>query len=161
MELSKEICQTKLQSPFDLVIASCGGYPKDINLYQAQKAITHACEVLKKGGRLILAAECREGIGSPGWSRFMNEVSSADEIPLKFQTEGFNVGPHKAYLLYRQLKKIEIILVSRIDPNEVRKFFIQPSDSFETAWKYVLPNLNADSRIAIMPYAINTIPRFE
>lgn len=161
MELSKEICQTKLQAPFDLVIASCGGYPKDINLYQTQKAITHACEVLKKGGRLILAAECREGIGSPGWSRFMNEVSSVDEIPLKFQTEGFNVGPHKAYLLYRQLKKIEIILVSRIDPNEVRKFFIQPSESFETAWKYVLPNLNADSRIAIMPYAINTIPRFE
>jgi len=161
MELSKKICQTRFQSPFDLVIASCGGYPKDINLYQAQKAITHACGLLKNGGRLILVAECREGIGSPGWSCFMNEITSVDDIPCKFQTEGFNVGPHKAFLLYRQLKMIEIILVSRIDPDEVRKFFIRPSESFETAWEYVHPTLNADSRIAIMPYAINTIPRFE
>ena len=161
MELSKKICQTKIQSPYDLVIASCGGYPKDINLYQAQKAITHACGLLKKGGRLILLAECREGIGSPGWSRFMNEVTSVDDIPLKFQAEGFSVGPHKAYLLYRQLKMIEIFLVSRIDPYEVRKFFIRPSETFETAWENVRPTLNADSRIAIMPYAINTIPRFE
>ncbi len=161
MELSKKICQTKLQSPYDLVIASCGGYPKDINLYQAQKAITHACGLLKNAGRLILVAECREGIGSPGWSRFMNEVISVDDIPLKFQAEGFNVGPHKAFLLFRQLKKIEIILVSRIDPDEVRKYFIHPAESIEIAWEYVRPTLNADSRIAIMPYAINTIPHFE
>ncbi len=144
-----------------LVIASGGGYPKDINFYQAQKAITHATEVLKNGGSLILAAECREGIGSPGWTRFMNEVTTVDEIPLKFQTEGFNVGPHKALLLYRQLKKIQIILVSTLDPDEVRKFFLQPADSLESAWDLILPTLGSDSRIAIMPHAINTIAGFE
>jgi len=161
IEMSKKISQTRVQYPYDLVIASGGGYPKDINFYQAQKAITHATEVLKNGGSLILAAECREGIGSPGWSRFMNEVTTVDEIPLKFQTEGFNVGPHKALLLYRQLKKIQIILVSTLDPDEVRKFFLQPADSLESAWDLILPTLGSDSRIAIMPHAINTIAGFE
>ena len=161
MEMSRKICQTKIKTPYDLVIASGGGYPKDINLYQAQKAIAHACELLKNGGSLILAAECREGIGSPGWSRFMDEITSEDEIPIKFHTEGFNVGPHKAFLLNRQLKKIQIILVSKLDPVEVRKFFLQPADSLGSAWDSILPTLGSDSRIAIMPHAINTITRFE
>ncbi len=161
LETSKRICQTPVRSKYDLVIASGGGYPKDINLYQAQKAISHSAIILKDGGTLILAAECREGIDSPGWSRFMSELSSVEEIPEKFRSEGFNVGPHKAFLIYRQLQKVRIILVSNLAAGEVRKFYMEPADSIQSAVRSILPQLGSDPRIAIMPHAINTIPRFD
>lgn len=47
----------------DVVIASCGGFPKDINMYQAQKALDSASLAVKPGGTIILLAECREGMG--------------------------------------------------------------------------------------------------
>jgi nickel-dependent lactate racemase len=161
MALSRLVCQTPVRQKYDLVIASGGGYPKDINFYQAQKAISHGCLLLKDGGTLILAAECREGIGSPGWCRFMDGISSLDDIPLKFQTEGFNVGPHKALLMYRQLKNAKIILVSDLDADQVRKFFLQPAESIDSALARTLPALGAGARIAILPHAINTIPYLE
>src|SRR5690606_2904554 len=49
--------------PADAVVVSCGGYPKDINLYQANKALDNATQAVKDGGSIILVAECAEGIG--------------------------------------------------------------------------------------------------
>ena len=50
--------------PADAVIVSCGGFPKDINLYQATKSLEHAIPAVKEGGSIILVAECAEGIGN-------------------------------------------------------------------------------------------------
>jgi len=50
---------------FDLVIASAGGYPKDINFIQAHKSIHNASSFVKDGGKLVIFAECRDGIGNP------------------------------------------------------------------------------------------------
>jgi len=49
---------------YELVVASCGGYPKDINFIQAHKAVHHAAAFVKDGGSLIMFAGCRDGIGS-------------------------------------------------------------------------------------------------
>jgi lactate racemase len=161
IEISKSVCQTPVNGLYDLVIASGGGYPKDINFYQAQKAISHACTILKNGGLVILAAECREGIGSPGMERFMKEINSLEDIPKKFQSEGFRVGPHKALLLYRQLSRIKIILVSSLDSQEVKKLFMIPAGTMQTAVSTALTHFSIPPRIAVMPHAINTIPNFE
>ena len=48
----------------DLVIASCGGFPKDISLYQSTKTLFNAALAVKPGGTILLLAECREGAGA-------------------------------------------------------------------------------------------------
>ncbi|MGL4791936.1 MAG: nickel-dependent lactate racemase, partial [Anaerotignaceae bacterium] len=48
----------------DIVIASCGGFPKDLNLYQSTKTLFNACKAVKKGGTLIILAQCPEGSGA-------------------------------------------------------------------------------------------------
>lgn len=161
IEISRSICQTPVKGRYDLVIASGGGYPKDINFYQAQKAISHACTIVKDGGVVILAAECREGIGSPGLERFMQGIRTADDIPAKFQEEGFSVGPHKAFLLYRQLKRVKIILVSSLDEKTTERYFMQKAQDSDAAVGLALENLPSNPRIAVLPHAINTIPRFD
>src|SRR4030095_14165137 len=64
-----------------MVVASCGGAPRDINVIQSHKALEHARVVLEDGGDLILLAECADGLGRadfldwfiPGGSRAMAE----------------------------------------------------------------------------------------
>jgi nickel-dependent lactate racemase len=50
---------------YDLVVASAGGYPRDINFIQAHKSIHNAASFVKNGGKLLIFAECRDGIGNP------------------------------------------------------------------------------------------------
>lgn len=57
-------CELPAQKHYDLVMTSCGGFPKDINFIQSHKTIHHAAEFVRDGGRLIVMAECRDGIGS-------------------------------------------------------------------------------------------------
>ncbi len=87
--ISQEICQVKMPQSadmkpgsttrrYDLVIASVGGAPKDINFYQSQKALTHASLFTRDGGVIILAAECPEGSGNRAYEEFMQDVSSVE-----------------------------------------------------------------------------------
>ena len=57
---------------YDLVVASAGGYPKDINLIQAHKAIDNAAGFVGDGGTLVLLAECADGVGSAGFLPFFD-----------------------------------------------------------------------------------------
>ncbi len=56
--------ETTCTDRFDLVIASCGGYPKDINFIQSHKTIDNAAKFVRNGGSLIVLAECPDGVGS-------------------------------------------------------------------------------------------------
>lgn len=57
-------CETGSRRQYDLVVASCGGFPKDINFIQSHKAVHHASAFVRDGGRLVVLAQCRDGIGS-------------------------------------------------------------------------------------------------
>ena len=59
-----EVYGSVIPKEADLVIASCGGYPKDINVYQMQKTMDNAACAVRKGGAVIMVAECVEGSGS-------------------------------------------------------------------------------------------------
>lgn len=158
IEKSRNICQNKVFHLYDLVIASVGGYPKDINLYQAQKAISHASLITKNGGVLILVAECAEGIGSTSFEQFMTGITKTEEVMLKFRETGFQIGPHKAFMIAKQAARIHIYLISKLSADVTRKFLIQPSIDLQTAFSDAIDILPNHPKIAIMPHATNTIP---
>ena len=62
-EFCRGVYEIKVSKEYDMVIVSPGGYPKDINLYQAQKALANATPLVRQGGEIILFAECPEGHG--------------------------------------------------------------------------------------------------
>lgn len=160
--LSRKICQTGIpRGDFDLVIASPGGYPKDINLYQSQKGLSHAASITRDGGCVILAAECVEGVGSNSYEAFMEGVSSIDAVFSKLRMEGFKVGPHKALQFAREQRRIKIIVVSAIEEDRIRRLLLEPADSLESAFTKASLFLPDDARIAVMPKATNTIPFIE
>jgi nickel-dependent lactate racemase len=156
--LSRSVCQVAVAAPFELVIASPGGHPKDINLYQSQKALAHASLVTRDGGAVILAAACPEGAGSRGYEDWMAGVSSYDEVFAKFEREGFQIGPHKAFQIARDAARVRAILVSEMAPKLVRRLLLTPAKSLNEALGLALPDLPANARVGIMPRASSTIP---
>jgi lactate racemase len=156
--LSRQACQVAVNCVYDLVIASAGGYPKDINLYQSQKALTHAALITKTGGWIILVAECREGSGSQSCEAFLSDIESLPEVFAKFKSEGFRVGPHKAFQIAREAGRVNLLMVSELPANLVRKFFFTPSNDLQQALYRALSCLPANPRVAVMPSATHTIP---
>ena len=61
----------RLDEPADLVITSCAGYPLDLTFYQSFKGVSAAQHMAKPGGRILLIAECAEGIGSVEFARML------------------------------------------------------------------------------------------
>jgi lactate racemase len=76
---------------YDLVLASCGGYPKDINFIQAHKAVHHAAAFVKDGGCLILFSECVDGVGSDYFLKYLETGSfeaAFDILEKKYEGNG-------------------------------------------------------------------------
>ncbi len=156
--VARQVCQTPAHGPYDLVIASVGGYPKDINLYQAQKALTHAAMLTRDGGVVILVAACPEGSGSQGYEALMTQSASPEEALATFDRVNFHVGPHKAFQFARVLVRIKVILVSDMADDLVRKLHLIPARDPAQALELALRILPGARRAALMPRAINTIP---
>lgn len=160
-EASKQACQVNNNRNYDLVIASPGGYPKDINLYQSQKAITHACSFLNQYGVVILVAECEQGAGSNLFEEYFHNKESYQDVIDTFEKEVFQVGPHKAYQLALQLRDHPIFLVSGIDPEKVKNMFIFPVNSIKEAISLSIDLIPENPKIAVLPFATHTIPIIE
>ncbi|KPK31022.1 MAG: hypothetical protein AMK69_01625 [Nitrospira bacterium SG8_3] len=69
-----------LDRPVDLVITSGGGYPLDATFYQMSKPLIGAKDILRKGGSILLACECREGLGNPEFCGILRSVCSPQEF---------------------------------------------------------------------------------
>lgn len=158
IKASRQISMRSIPEPVDLVIASAGGYPKDINLYQAQKAMTHSSLILKPGGVILLAAACDEGIGSQGYEKFMEGITTFEMVFEKFNDVGFSVGPHKAVQIARIAQDHPIILLSKIPDKTVKELLLRPVQSIEDGIELANQINPAIKRIAILPFAVSTIP---
>lgn len=153
-----QIYQVRVAAPFDLLIASPGGHPKDINLYQAQKALGHAARVTRKGGTVILAAACPEGTGSRSYEDWVTGMASHQAVLERFQREGFRIGPHKAFQIARDAAPRHVLMVTQMPPDLVQKLLLTPCTSLEAALATAFQGLATTARIGIMPWANATIP---
>ena len=162
--LSREICQTQNSQAgsYDLVIASAGGSPKDINFYQAQKALTHAALFVRPGGVILLAAECPEGSGNKAYEQFMDGLTSFQEVYTRFREMGFKVGPHKAFQVARIAGKARIVLLSQMSASLVKKLLMTPAanlpEAIASAQALLVKQPGQPIRTAVLPRATNTIP---
>ena len=149
--LVDQMYKVKVPVHADVVIASAGGYPKDIDLYQAQKALSAARKVVRDGGKIFLLAECREGHGSDLFDRWMREAKTPEEIFRRIR-ERFIMGGHKAYQYVRDMQGVEVHLYSSLPAREVEAYWLRPLRSPEET----LDRITDDETIICLPDAALT-----
>jgi nickel-dependent lactate racemase len=157
----RQLYQVRVPQPFDLLIVSPGGHPKDINVYQAQKGLAHAVMVARPGAAVILAAACPEGSGSDKYEQWMSGKQSYQDVFDHFEAEGFRVGPHKAFQIARDASQVQLQVVSHMPAALTQKLLLNRAAGLDEALRLALPHLPARARIGIMPLANATIPLLE
>lgn len=145
-----------LQEKADLVVASCGGYPKDINLIQSHKAMEYASRALKEGGVMILMAQCRDGYGHPTFfTWFRHKEMPEFEAALRARYE---INGQTAYALLDKAKRFRIILVSDLPPEEVKAMSLIPAATLDAAVQKAETLLPAEYTTYVIPEAGTVLP---
>ncbi|MHA1792917.1 MAG: nickel-dependent lactate racemase [Promethearchaeota archaeon] len=170
----KEIFEVEIDRQADLIIVSAGGYPKDINLYQGTKGLTHTKEGVKQGGHVIYIAECVDGIGHAVFEDWINAVNehikdckdddeitekACDFLSKKVKNE-FVMGGHKAYYLFREKSHASISLLSKLDAKMVKeKYHVEPIPytTIKTLEKKIQEHVNKKIK-ELKPKLIYVIP---
>ena len=148
----------KLPRAADIVLVSQGGAPKDMNLYQTQKALDNARHAVKQGGVIILIGSCKEGLGERVFEEWMTTSSSPDAMIERIGRD-FQLGGHKAAAIAMTLKKAEVWLVSDMEPEFVRSIFLTPWPSAQAALDAAFAKLGPEAAVLAMPYGGSTLPR--
>jgi nickel-dependent lactate racemase len=150
-----DLVKVPVKEPGDIVVASAGGHPRDINLYQAHKAIENASHAVKPGGTIVLVAECQEGFGNTKFEDWMTSATSLDEVGEKL-TKQFVLGGHKAFALSKIAKRADIVVASNeFQTNSViLKTCKKIQDALDDAWR----SHGKNATVLLMPYAMNTLP---
>ena len=144
----------------DIVLVSQGGAPKDLNLYQTQKALDNAKHAVRKGGVIILIGSCREGFGENVFERWMlGAVSPQSLIDRIGQT--FELGGHKAAAIAMVMKDADIFLVSDLEDGLVRRIFMAPYPTVQEAFDAAMRKLGSQATVLAMPYGGSTLPRVQ
>ena len=147
----------KIDSRADIVLVSQGGAPKDLNLYQTQKALDNAKHAVKPGGTIILIGSCREGLGEKVFEQWMLSAPTPESMIERIGRD-FQLGGHKAAAIAMVLKNAEIYLVSELDDDFVEKIFLKPAKSAQDALDRAFARLGPDATVLAMPYGGSTLP---
>jgi len=159
-EYINNIFGVKIDNLADIVITSPGGYPKDIDLYQTHKAMENAKLAVKKGGIIIVAGECRDGLGEESFAEALNGKLSSQEL-IEELKKNFILGRHKASRVAKIHLDSEIYLVSNL-PNEIKKkLFIKNFNSLEEAFTNAMKVLGENVKVLVIPYGGSTLPVFK
>jgi nickel-dependent lactate racemase len=115
----------------DVVIASCGGFPHDINLIQAHKALDMAAQTCNEGGTILLIAECREGLGRHDFLKWFDEENSsslAGRLRLAYEVNG-----QTAWALLTKAERYRVLLLSTLPDQDVKQMRMTPIESLDGA----------------------------
>lgn len=141
----------------DIVITTPGGFPKDINLYQAQKALDNAKHAVRDDGIIILLASCSEGYGEKVFERWINSSDSPDSLIERIKTN-FELGGHKAAAIALVEKKARVFIVSDLDRGKCERLYMEPFSGMQEALERAFSLLGPDARVLLMPHGGSTLP---
>lgn len=152
----KELYSLPIRRKADVVIASAGGFPADVNLIQAHKAVHHAFQAVKKGGIMVMFAACSEGIGSQTILPYLN-YSTTNELA-QVLLRDFQINGQTALALKEKAEKVRILFMSTLDKSVVEKTGMIPVKNYNEALKIIRENITPQSKGLILPRAGILVP---
>jgi lactate racemase len=145
---------------FDVVIASNGGYPMDLNLYQAVKGMSAAAQVVRPGGDIIVVAECWDGIPAHGeYQRLLWEADSPHALLERVLSPGFRCHDQWEAQLQAQIQVLARVHVyaDGLSDEDLRRALVIPCRSVEETVAMIVGR-NREASIAVLPDGFQTLP---
>jgi nickel-dependent lactate racemase len=143
---------------YDIAVVTPGGHPRDIDLHQAQKAMSTAEGVTEHDGVIVLVAECSRGVGK--FANWLKEARSPKEVIDRFCREGFTPEQSsKAFMCARALDRYTVIVSCKGIPEaELEQMLFKSESTPQAAIDEALKIKGVGASMLIMPYAVSCIP---
>ena len=162
---ARPVYEVPVPHQYDVVIGGVG-YPKGLNLYQASRGASYPffapTPVVKEGGIVIIAAPCPEGIGEGvGEQRFYEKMKNATDMPAlleQLRRTGYPPGAQRAFVMAKELEKVQVIVVGSEHPDIVRECKMIPASTMDEALTRVVRELGDPLDVLIIPHATHTLP---
>lgn len=152
-----QMLRADLDEPYDLLIASAGGYPLDIDLRQAHKGLENAVQALRPGGSILFFAECRSGAGHHSFEEYIAKYDDDGQMEAALRQK-FEVGGHKAWWIARLGRMYDVHLVSDLPEEFVRRCHFHPVSVNQYEERLTELLHRSPARVAVLPYSGFTLP---
>ena len=142
----------KISAKRDVVIASGGGFPHDLNMIQAHKALDAASRVCDEDGTIVLLAECAEGLGRKdflNWFEAGNSAALAEKL-----CESYQVNGQTAWNTLRIAQRFDVKIITSLTENETRPMRLQKARDLDE----IMSEINRDAKGYILPFGAKVLP---
>ena len=158
---AKETAMVPVDEPYDLVITSNSGYPLDLNIYQSVKGMSAAMQVVRKGGDILIAAECWDGIPeNTDFERMLTAVDNIEDLydyVVKNEKDFQDTWQIFYEVLIQRWANVSLY-TDKLDEETVRKALFSPVQDPEELIRKILQKHGRDARICVLPEGPLTIP---
>jgi nickel-dependent lactate racemase len=144
----------------DVVVTTCAGYPLDATFYQAVKGMVGALPVVRPGGTIVIAAECREGVGSADFTRVLMETDDLEAFVAHISEPGVFVPEEwEVEELAKAARHADILCVADgIPAATLARCFVTPVPSVESGVRMALERHGPDATLLAIPRGPYVIP---
>ena len=154
--IAVETVRAAIDKPADIVVASCGGYPADVDLVQAHKALRHARASLRDGGRLLFVAECAEGVGSPYIERWLDYREVANMH--KAMRANYTLNSQTALSLKMITASAPVFMKSSLPEAIVERVGCRPVPTWRGTLEETIGDILPTETVYVIPDAAYTVP---
>lgn len=156
---AREEAMRPVTEPFDIVVTSNSGYPLDQNLYQAIKGVSAAAEIVRDGGTIVSAAECRDGLPDHGgYARVLASAESPAALLEAIAASDETIPDQWQVQIQARVQQRARVMVHTdgLTDEQLRAAHLEPAaDVSETVARLVREQ--PDARIAVLPQGPQTI----
>jgi nickel-dependent lactate racemase len=158
---SKREAMRGVEAPFDVVVTTNSGFPLDQNLYQSVKGMSAAAQIVRDGGTIVCAAECRDGLPNHGaYGELLKRRGSAEELLAMVHEPGFSEPDQWQVQVQSQIQKRARVLVktSFLSPEELRAAHFEAIEDVSLEARRALESAGPGARLCALPRGPQTIP---
>lgn len=158
---SKKCVMCPVDAPFDVVLTTNSGYPLDQNLYQAVKGVSAAAQIIKRGGTIVCAAECRDGLPNHGsYGEVLVSRPTPAALLEMINAPGFALPDAWQVQIQAQILMKSKVLVKNgfLSDEQIRAAHFQPVHDVGGAVSTALKAAGPGATLCVLPQGPQTIP---
>ncbi len=161
MAYAERQCKVVVAEPVDIVLTTNAGYPLDLTFYQGVKGMSAALPILRRGGTIIAAHKCEEGIGNEEFTRLLLQTPDIEEyVAATYRPDVFTIDQWQFHMMAKVLRHADAVLnlSDGIDYETLSQCFVTPIRSVEEGIERALRKHGPDATIAAIPDGPYVLP---
>lgn len=159
VQFVRSTAMVPVDEPFDVALTNNSGYPLDLNLYQTDKGISAAAQVVRQGGAILTASECWDGIPEHGnYKALLAGADSPQQLLDQVLAPGFReMDQWQAFLHARLCLHADVhIYAEGLTDEQIQLGMLTPCRDIETTLQELVARHGP--RLCVLPEGPMTIP---